>query len=124
MSAVWSLGTATAAEIQAALAPQRILKDSTVRTLLTRLEAKSYLQHIVDGRTFVYSSTDRPTTVAVRAVRQIVDRFCQGSVESLLVGMVDDEVLDAAELQEMVDRLTARKPQKESRTSKRKGNTK
>src|SRR5690348_7199770 len=94
MNAIWSRGAATAVDIQTALAPQRILRDSTVRTLLTRLEGKGYLRHEVEGRTFVYSSIEPPTSLAVRAVRQIVDRFCQGSIESLLVGMVDDEIVD------------------------------
>ena len=59
MNAIWSAGAATAADIQTALAPQRILRDSTVRTLLTRLEGKGYLQHGVEGRTclFQYRTT-------------------------------------------------------------------
>jgi BlaI family transcriptional regulator, penicillinase repressor len=124
MKAVWSSGAATATDIQAALAPQRILKDSTVRTLLTRLEAKGYLRHKVDGRTFVYSSTEPPRSLAVRAVRQIVERFCQGSVESLLVGMVDDEIVDPNELQRIVDRLAAQQSSKRPKAAKRRGNPK
>ena len=124
MNAIWSRGTVTAADIQTALAPQRILRDSTVRTLLTRLEGKGYLQHEVDGRTFVYSSIEPPTSLAVRAVRQIVDRFCQGSIESLLVGMVDDEVVDPDELQRIVDRLAAQQSAKQRKPPKRKGPSK
>jgi BlaI family transcriptional regulator, penicillinase repressor len=121
MDAIWSRGTATAAEIQIALAPQRALRDSTVRTLLTRLEEKGYLRHQVDGRTFVYSSIEQPVSLAVRAVRQIVDRFCHGSIESLLVGMVDDEVVEREELQRIVDRLSVQQPTKRRRSSKQKG---
>jgi BlaI family transcriptional regulator, penicillinase repressor len=124
MNVIWSRGAVTAADIQAALAPQRILRDSTVRTLLTRLEGKGYLQHEIDGRTFVYSSIEPPTSLAVRAVSQIVDRFCQGSVESLLVGMVDDEVVDPNELQSIVDRLAAQQSAKRRKPAKRKGNPK
>lgn len=124
MNAIWSGGAVTAADIQTALAPQRTLRDSTVRTLLTRLEGKGYLQHKVDGRTFVYSSIEPPTSLAVRAVRQIVDRFCQGSIESLLVGMVDDEVVDPNELQRIVDRLAAQQSAKRRKAPKRKGNPK
>lgn len=124
MNAIWSRGAVTAADIQTALAPQRILRDSTVRTLLTRLEGKGYLQHEVDGRTFVYSSIEPPTSLAVRAVRQIVDRFCQGSIESLLVGMVDDEVVDPEELQRIVDRLGAQQSAKQRKPPKRKGPSK
>lgn len=44
-------------------------------------------------------------SLAVRAVKQIVDHFCPGSVESLLVGMVDDEIVDPHELQQIAHRL-------------------
>jgi predicted transcriptional regulator len=124
MNAIWSRGAATATDIQTALAPQRVLRDSTVRTLLTRLEAKGYLRHEVDGRTFVYSSIEPPRSLAVRAVRQIVDRFCQGSIESLLVGMVADEAVDPDELQRIVARLTAQQLAKRSKPRKTKGNPK
>jgi hypothetical protein len=36
-----------------------------------------------------------------------VDWFCEGSVEALLVGMVDSKVLDRAELQRLADRIAA-----------------
>lgn len=121
MNAIWALGAATAADIQNTLAPQRVLKDSTVRTLLTRLEGKGYLQHKVEGRTFVYSSIEQPTSLAVRAVRQIVDRFCHGSLESLLVGMVNDEIVDPTELQQIVDRVAAQQSAKRRQPRKRKG---
>jgi BlaI family penicillinase repressor len=110
MNAIWSLGKATAADIQADLLPQRALTDSTIRTVLSRLEEKGYLQHEIAGRTFVYSSLEPPNTLAALAVKQIVDRFCQGSVESLLVGMVDGEIVDTAELQRIVDRLAKQSP--------------
>ena len=123
MNAIWSLGRAAAADIQTALAPRRSLRDSTVRTLLTRLEQKGYLQHTVNGRTFIYSSLEPPRSLAVRAVKQILDRFCHGSLESLLVGMVDHEIVDSNELQRIVDRLAAQETVKHARISKRKGST-
>jgi predicted transcriptional regulator len=43
--------------------------------------------------------------VAGRAVKRILDRFCAGSVEALLVGMVDSEVLDLEELQRLAERI-------------------
>jgi hypothetical protein len=38
-------------------------------------------------------------------VKRIVDWFCEGSVEALLVGMVDSKVLDRAELQRLASRI-------------------
>lgn len=83
----------------------RALKDSTVRTVLRRLEEKGYLAHSVDDRTFVYRPAESRQKVAGRAVKRIVDWFCEGSVEALLVGMVDSQVLDRAELQRLATRI-------------------
>ena len=117
MSVIWSRSHATAADLQSALLPKHTFKDSTVRTMLTRLEDKGYLRHSVDGRTFVYSSMEPPRNLAVRAVKQIVDRFCHGSLESLLAGMVDDEIVEPEELQRIVDRLSKQAPVKPSKSA-------
>jgi BlaI family penicillinase repressor len=105
MSGVWHRGSATAEQIRQDLAPTRKLQESTVRTLLGRLENKGHLKHQVDGRTYVYSSVDEPRNLAIRAVRQIIDRFCAGSAEQLIAGMVDNEVLDARQLRRLADEI-------------------
>jgi len=98
MEVIWRRGSANAEYVREELAPERPLKESTVRTLLGRLEAKGYLTHHVEGRTFLYRAVEPPRRLAARAVRQIVDRFCQGSLEELVSGMVDAELLDREEL--------------------------
>jgi predicted transcriptional regulator len=121
MNIIWNLGTATAADVQKMLAPDRPLKDSTIRTVLMRLEEKGYVRHEVDGRTFVYSCLEPPGSIAARAVKQILDRFCHGSLESLLAGMVNDELVDTGELQEIVNRLSRarRNPQSPGKERKK-----
>ncbi len=54
--------------------------------------------------------------MAGRAVQRIVDWFCEGSVEALLVGMVDSKVLDRAELQRLADRIAAAQKSKIANT--------
>ena len=105
LSIIWRLGTVTADQVREEL--DRPLKDSTVRTVLRRLEEKGYLTHSVDDRTFVYRPAQSRQRVAGRAAKRIVDWFCEGSVEALLVGMVDSKVLDRAELQRLAERIAA-----------------
>lgn len=105
MEILWKDGPATAEQIREALAPRQVLKDSTVRTVLRRLQEKGYVHHRIEGKAFVYSGVEKPRNVAVRAVRQILDRFCDGSLEQLLVGMVENEVVDRAELQRLARKL-------------------
>ena len=103
LSIVWRIGSARAERVREDL--DRPLKDSTVRTVLRRLEEKGYLGHSVEDRTFIYRPAESRQKVAGRAVKRIVDWFCDGSVEALLVGMVDSKVLDRAELQRLAERI-------------------
>jgi len=112
MSSIWKRGSATAEQVREDLAPKHTLKESTIRTLLGRLEKKGHLKHSVDGRTYVYSSVQGPQSFAVKAVRQLIERFCAGSAEQLLVGMVDDEVLDAGQLRRLADEIDKREIEK------------
>ena len=106
---IWARGSATSEEVRQALKPRYPLKDSSVRTLLRRLEARGFLSHSVDGKVFVYRATMAARSVAARAVQHIIDRFCAGSVERFLVGMVDERILSARELERL-----ARKVKKQS----------
>lgn len=96
-------GQVTADGVREAL--PRKPKDSTVRTVLKRLEEKGYLTHEVEGRTFLYQAAEPPDRVAARAVKKIVDWFCNGSVSDVLVGMVDAKMLDAEELEKLAAKL-------------------
>jgi predicted transcriptional regulator len=85
------------------------MKDSTIRTVLRRLEEKGYLTHQVEGRTFIYKASDARQNVAVRAVKSIIDRFCGGSAEQLVLGMVDNAVLDRRQLERLARKIADRK---------------
>ena len=105
MEILWKTGQGTAEQIRKALAPRHALKDSTIRTVLRRLGEKGYVTHRMEGKAFVYSGIEQPRNVAGRAVRQILDRFCDGSLEQLLVGLVENEIVDRAELQRLARKL-------------------
>lgn len=102
---LWSGGPANAEQIREALLPKHPLKDSTVRTLLRRLESQGYLSHRLDGKAFVYRANMGAQSLAARAVRHIIDRFCAGSVEQFLVGMVDEKVLSPAAIQRLAKKV-------------------
>jgi len=112
MDVVWERKAATAEDVRLALAARHPMKESTARTILARLEEKGYVEHRVEGRTNVYSGVEAPQKVAVNSVRQIIERFCGGSVEQLLVGMVNHDVVDEQELQRMAQRIARRKKEK------------
>jgi predicted transcriptional regulator len=103
MQLIWAHGRLTAETVREKLA--RRLKESTVRTVLRRLEEKGYVVHAVEGRTYVYQATHPRGRVAAKAVQRIVDWFCNGSVEEVLVGMVDSAMIDQRQLRMLADKV-------------------
>ena len=120
MGVVWTHKRATSDEVRAELAAARPMKDSTVRTILRRLEEKGYVSHEVEGRTYVYAPKIDSARAATDAVRGIIDRFCEGSVEALLVGMVADELLPADRLRALADKIDAAERKTSSRAKPKK----
>jgi len=107
MQLIWADGPLTAETVREKL--ERRLKESTVRTVLRRLEEKGYVGHTVEGRTYVYQATQPRGKVAAKAVKRIVDWFCNGSVEEVLVGMVDSAMLDQRQLRKVADKVAKAK---------------
>ncbi|HKV47741.1 MAG TPA: BlaI/MecI/CopY family transcriptional regulator [Candidatus Acidoferrales bacterium] len=105
MDYVWTNGPCTAEACREALAADRPMKESTIRTILRRLEAKGYVSHTLEGRTFIYRAAEARENVAVRAVKHIIDRFCDGSAEQLLLGMVDQDVLGRKDLERLARKI-------------------
>jgi BlaI family transcriptional regulator, penicillinase repressor len=100
---VWKLGPVTAEAMREAL--KRPLKESTVRTVLRRLEDKGHVTHTVEGRTYVFKASQARAHAAARAVKRIADWFCEGSVEEVVAGLVDARLLDEAELQRLTGKV-------------------
>jgi BlaI family penicillinase repressor len=107
MQIVWDSGEVTADEVRSQL--KRKPKESTVRTVLRRLEDKGYVGHRVEGRTYIFRAAEARQDVAARAVKRIVGWFCNGSVEDVLVGMADARMLDPKVLTLLAKRIDAAK---------------
>ena len=100
---VWAHPSITAEAVRERLS--RPLKESTVRTVLRRLEEKGYVTHTVTGRTFLYSAAESRGRVAARAVRRIVDWICNGSVDEVLTGMVEAKMIDRKQLRLLANKV-------------------
>src|SRR5262245_27832410 len=98
MRAVWASGPCTVERVHQAVSRQRDLKEVTIRTVLRRLEEKGHVQHEVAGRAYIYRAVEAQRSLAARAVRHILDRFFNGSVDELVSGLVEANVLTDQEL--------------------------
>src|SRR5262245_46233694 len=101
MQVIWDKGRCAVEAVHEVVSRQHKLKETSVRTILRRLEQKGYLRHEVNGRAYVYRAAEPATSLAARAVRQIIDNFCSGSMEELVSGMVEARVLSKAELESL-----------------------
>src|SRR6195256_5266846 len=93
LTILWAQGEMTALAVRKHVA--RKLKDPTIRTVLRRLEEKGYVTHAVVSGTFIYRAKESAEATAATAVRGIVDRFCGGSLERVLLALVNTGFADA-----------------------------
>jgi len=111
MQLVWAYGPLTAEQARERL--DRRLKESTVRTVLRRLEEKGFVRHSSQGRTYVFRAVHDRQRVAAKAVRRIADWFCDGSIEQVMVGIVDEKLLSTEQLNLLAAKIeTAKRTRK------------
>jgi BlaI family transcriptional regulator, penicillinase repressor len=119
MQAVWASGPCTVETVHQVVSRQRDLKEVTVRTVLGRLERKGHVKHDVEGRAYLYRAVEAPRSLAARAVRHILDRFCHGSIDELVSGLVEANVLSDAELDALEAGIKARKRSASAKSGKK-----
>jgi predicted transcriptional regulator len=88
-------GPMTAEQVREHLLPDHPLKDSSVRTLLRRLEARGLISHAVEGKVFVYRAE----------VKRLIENFWSGSAEQFLAGLVDEKVLSPKDLDRLAKKI-------------------
>jgi predicted transcriptional regulator len=115
MEIVWERGEVSAIEVRKILSVKRDLAKNTVRTLLERMEAKGWLKHREEGRTYLYAAA-QPREASIRQkVREIVETVCGGSPEALVAALLDYRGLRADELKrirQILDQAQAGKRRK------------
>jgi len=109
MSVLWSKQSATVHDVLEAL--PRDAAYTSVLTVLRILEKKGYVVHRADpagGRAHVYSPCVPATKARRLHVRDLIDRLFGGSSEELVVGLLEDESLSRAELEQMKELIEGR----------------
>ncbi len=106
MEILWSKGPCTAETVRKSLPDHP--HDSTVRTLLRVLKQKGYL--CIRGRQpAVYQAIVPRQDVQRNATGSLLARFFGGSVEALVLHLVEDEHLSSAQLDQLRKSFSRRK---------------
>ena len=101
MNVVWEKGTATVYDVKEALSRGRKPAYSTILTMMRKLEAKGYLEHDMDERTYVYRPTISKEVVRHSMLGDVLDRVFEGSPSLLLNSLVEQNRISEKELRKI-----------------------
>lgn len=103
---LWARGEATVAELWEALHEERGLAQTTLATILTRLERRDVVAHRTRARQFVYRALVTAEEVQHSMVSELTAHLFEGDVPALvnhLLTAQDVSPGDLARIREMLD---------------------
>ena len=99
MRVVWERGEATIADVCEALRPERPLAQTTVATILARLEKRGVLAHRVEGRQYVYRATVSEREVRRSMVAELTESLFQGRPADLISHLLSSREIAPGDLE-------------------------
>ncbi len=111
MNVLWVKGTGTVQAILESLSEKPSLAYNSVLTTIRVLERKGYVKHSKDGRAHVYSALVGRKEATRSEIRHLVGRFFKNSHEQLVLNVLEDQGIEAEELnrlREMLERSGAK----------------
>lgn len=101
MKVIWRSGQATVREVYEDLKTRRTIAYTSVQTMMNILESKGHLKKEPGERAQSYVPVRPQKTVVGSMVREFVDRVFDGSARPLLVHLLKEKGLTAAERREL-----------------------
>jgi predicted transcriptional regulator len=110
MHVLWDNGPSTVQEVQDHLKGGPAY--TTVQTVLNTMERKGRVKRKLTGKAYIYRSALSKDATLGNAVRDLVQRTFQGSVEGLLLNMVKTEQIDEETIERLSRLLAEQEPHK------------
>jgi len=101
MEVLWHKGPATVQQVLQDLPEKAPLAYNSVLTTIRILEKKGYVMHKKDGRAHVYTPLVERQEATRSEIRRLVNRFFESSHELLVLNILKDQSVDAAELKRL-----------------------
>jgi predicted transcriptional regulator len=101
MDILWQKGPATVQQVVESLPEKQPLAYNSVLTTMRILEKKGYVEHVKDGRAHVYKPLVERREASRFEIRHLVNRFFKDSHEALVLNIIEDQSIDAEELQRL-----------------------
>jgi predicted transcriptional regulator len=103
MDVLWRKGSGTVQQVLDWL-PSALAYNSVLTTIRT-LEKKGQVKHVKDGRAHVYEPIVGREEATRSEIRHLVGRFFRNSHEALVLNILQDEAIDAADLKRLREML-------------------
>ncbi len=111
---LWSRGEASVAEIWEALHRERGLAQTTVATLLTRLERRGVVARRAEQRQYLYRALVTEAEVQRSMVAELTERLFEGDVTALVNHLITSQEIapgDLARLRSLIEAAETRTPE-------------
>ncbi|PYO92134.1 MAG: BlaI family transcriptional regulator [Gemmatimonadetes bacterium] len=105
---VWDQGEATVQDIWEALHKDRGLAQTTVATMLSRLERRGVVTRRAQARQYHYKAAVTEQEVQHSMVGELTERLFDGDVTALVQHLLSDEDIspgDIAKIRDMIERV-------------------
>lgn len=114
---LWDTEQASAAEITEALRPKRGLAQTTISTILSRLEKRGIVDHETRSRQFVYRPMVTESEVRHSMVQELTEQLFAGDVTALVSHLLSEREIDRGDLARVKEMIQAH--EKEARRDDR-----
>ena len=101
MKALWDFGPSNVQVVQENLSASPKLAYTTVQTMLNVLHRKGWAKRTLRGRAYEYEPLVSRDRAANNAIRDMIDRLFGGSVEGLLMNLVNSKQLHPKKLEKL-----------------------
>ncbi len=101
MEVFWQKGSATVQQVLDGLPEDPPLAYNSVLTTVRILEKKGYLRHEKDGRAHIFTPLVERQEASRSEIRRLVNRFFGNSHELLVLNILEDQGMDAAEIKRL-----------------------
>jgi predicted transcriptional regulator len=108
MRVIWDKGEATVQDIWEALHSDRGLAQTTVATMLSRLERRGVVTRRAEARQYRYRATVTEQEVQHSMVGELTERLFDGDITALMQHLLSGEDIspgDLAKIRDMIDRV-------------------
>jgi BlaI family penicillinase repressor len=108
MRVLWDSGAVTVSEVQQRLGRQR-LAYTTVATMLRKMEERGLVDHLEEGRKFLYRPVVSMDAVTRSMTGDLVDRLFDGSLAEAVSHLLESREISHEELDRLEQLIQQRK---------------